>query len=50
MVVGGEREPEMTSYTGEGIGRISSTGNVKWRGSVYFTKSSGDKSEYNFDI
>jgi hypothetical protein len=43
MVVGGEGDPEMVSYTGEGIGRVSSTGNVKWCGSVFFRKSSGDK-------
>jgi hypothetical protein len=43
MVVGGKGEPEMISYTGEGIGRVGSTGNVKWCGSVFFRKSSGDK-------
>jgi hypothetical protein len=32
MVVGGKGEPEMISYTGEGIGRVGSTGNVKWCG------------------
>jgi hypothetical protein len=39
MVVGGEGDPEMVSYTGEGIGRVSSTGNMKWCGSVFFRKS-----------
>jgi hypothetical protein len=43
MVVGGKGEPKMISYTGEGIGRVGSTGNVKWCGSVLFAKSSGDK-------
>jgi hypothetical protein len=43
MVLGGKGEPEMISYTGEGIGRVGSTGNVKWCGSVFFRKSSGDK-------
>jgi hypothetical protein len=42
MVAGGE-ESEMVTYTGEGIGRVSSTGNIKWRGSTFFRKSSGDK-------
>jgi hypothetical protein len=42
MVVGGE-EPVMVTYTGEGIGRVSSTGNIKWRGSTFFRKSSGGK-------
>lgn len=39
----GEGEPELVTYTGEGMGRVSSTGNVKWRCSVFFRKSSGDK-------
>jgi hypothetical protein len=43
MVAGGKVEPEMISYTGEGIGRAGPTGNVTWRGSVFFRKSSGDK-------
>jgi hypothetical protein len=42
-VAGGKGEPEMISYTGEGIGRAGPTGNVAWRGSVFFRKSSGDK-------
>jgi hypothetical protein len=42
MVAGGE-EPEMVTYTGEGIGRVSSAGNIKWCGSTFFRKSSGDK-------
>jgi hypothetical protein len=32
--------PEMITYTGEGIGRFSSSGSVKWRGSVFFRTSS----------
>jgi hypothetical protein len=43
MVVGDKGEPEMISYTGEGIGRVGSTGNITWRGSVFYKKSSGDK-------
>jgi hypothetical protein len=43
MFAGGEGEPELVTYTGEGMGRVSSTGNVKWCGSVFFRKSSGDK-------
>ena len=34
-------EPEMVTYTGEGIGRIDSSGGVKWRGSVFSRTSSG---------
>jgi hypothetical protein len=36
-------EPEMVTYTGEGVGRISSSGGVKWRGSVFTRTSSGGK-------
>ena len=39
----GGGEPEMVTYTGEGIGRISSSGGVKWRGSVFSRTSSGGK-------
>jgi hypothetical protein len=41
MATGGESE--MVSYTGEGIGRLDSSGSIKWRGSVFFRTSSGDK-------
>lgn len=36
-------EPEMVTYTGEGVGRISSSGGVKWRGSILSRTSSGGK-------
>jgi hypothetical protein len=36
-------EPEMVTYTGEGVGRISSSGGIKWRGSVFSRTSSGGK-------
>lgn len=39
----GEAEPEMITYTGEGIGRPGSSGNVKWCGSLFFRRSSGSK-------
>jgi hypothetical protein len=39
---GGE-VPEMVTYTGEGVGRFSSSGSVKWRGSVFFRTSSAGK-------
>jgi hypothetical protein len=35
--------PEMVTYTGEGVGRFSSSGSIKWRGSVFFRTSSGGK-------
>jgi hypothetical protein len=36
-------EHEVVSYTGEGIGRFGSGGNVTWRGSVFYKVSSGNK-------
>jgi hypothetical protein len=36
-------EPEMVTYTGEGVGRISSSGGVKWRGSIFSRTSSDGK-------
>jgi hypothetical protein len=36
-------EPEMVTYTGEGVGRISSSGGVKWCGSIFSRTSSGGK-------
>jgi hypothetical protein len=36
-------EPEMVTYTGEGVGRISSSGGIKWRGSIFSRTSSGGK-------
>jgi hypothetical protein len=44
---GGEGgEPEMVSYTADGIGRLESSGSIKWRGCVftrkqYYSKTSG---------
>jgi hypothetical protein len=40
---GGGEIPEMVTYTGEGVGRFSSSGGIKWRGSVFFRTSSGGK-------
>jgi hypothetical protein len=40
---GGGGEPEMATYTGEGIGRMDSSGSIKWRGSVFSRSSSGGK-------
>ena len=31
----GRAEPEIITYTGEGIGRVGSSGNVKWCGSLF---------------
>jgi hypothetical protein len=36
-------ESEMASYTGEGIGRLTSSGGVKWRGAVFYSTSSTGK-------
>ena len=35
---GDRGEPEMVSYTGEGIGRLDLSGSMKWRGSVFTRK------------
>lgn len=42
-------EPEMVTHTGEGIGRLESSGSIKWRGSVitrkqYYSKTSSPSS------
>jgi hypothetical protein len=47
--IGNGGEPEMVTYTGEGIGRLHSSGSIKWRGSVftrkqYYSKTSGPSS------
>ena len=34
---------EMATYTGEGIGRIDSTGSINWRGSIFCKTSSSGK-------
>ncbi len=39
----GRTEPEMITYTGEGIRRVDSLGKVKWYGSLSFRRSSGSK-------
>ena len=36
-------ESELATVTGEGIGRIDPTGNINWRGSLFFSTSSTDK-------
>lgn len=40
---GGAGESEMATYTGEGLGRLGSSGSIKWRGSVFFRTSSSGK-------
>src|SRR5919108_1577224 len=47
---GNEGKLEMISYTGEGIGRLDSSGNIKWRGSIftrkqYYSKITGQAGE-----
>ena len=48
--IGNEGKLEMISYTGEGIGRLDSSGNIKWRGSIftrkqYYSKITGQAGE-----
>ena len=33
-------QSEFATFTGEGIGRISSSGSAKWRGSIFYSTSS----------
>ena len=34
------KERDMASYTGEAIGKIDSSGTVRWRGSLFYKSSS----------
>jgi hypothetical protein len=36
-------ESEIASYTGEGIGRLTTSGAVKWRGAIFYSTSSTGK-------
>jgi len=36
-------EGEMATYTGQGVGRINSSGGTSWRGSVFFSTMSNGK-------
>ena len=36
--VEGRGEPEIVTYTGEGIGRLGTGGSIKWRGSIFYRK------------
>ena len=38
---------EITTYTGEGIGRFNSSGVLKWRGAVFFQTSEGKLESLN---
>jgi hypothetical protein len=42
-VIMAEGVSEMATYTGEGVGRISSSGSINWRGSVFYRTSSNGK-------
>ena len=33
-------ESELATYTGEGVGRLSSSGSINWRGSIFYSTSS----------
>src|SRR5919204_6441828 len=33
-------QSEIASYTGEGIGRLTSSGGIKWRGAIFYSTSS----------
>jgi hypothetical protein len=36
-------ESELATYTGEGVGRPSSSGSINWRGSIFYSTSSNGK-------
>ena len=36
-------ESELATYTGEGVGRFSSSGSINWRGSIFYSTSSNGK-------
>jgi hypothetical protein len=36
-------EGEMATYTGEGVGKLSSSGSTSWRGSIFYKTSSSRK-------
>ena len=38
---------EITTYTGEGIGRFNSSGVLKWRGTIFFQSSEGKLESLN---
>ena len=38
---------EITTYTGEGIGRFNSSGVLKWRGTIFFQTSEGKLESLN---
>jgi hypothetical protein len=42
-VIMAEGVSEMATYTGEGVGRINSSGSINWRGSVFYRTSSSGK-------
>jgi hypothetical protein len=36
-------QSEVATFTGEGVGRLSSSGNASWRGSIFYRTSSNGK-------
>jgi hypothetical protein len=44
-------EGELVTYTGEGIGKLDSSGTLKWRGAIFFTtESTGKLSSLNNQV
>ncbi len=39
----GNKQFRPTAYTGEGVGRLSSSGSISWRGSIFYKTSSSGK-------
>src|ERR671931_2751060 len=40
ITMAGQQSEEVATFTGEAVGRISSSGSTKWRGSIFYSKSS----------
>jgi hypothetical protein len=40
ITMAGQQSEEVATFTGEAVGRISSSGSTKWRGSIFYSTSS----------
>ena len=43
ITMAGQQSEEVATFTGEAVGRISSSGSTKWRGSIFYSTSSNGK-------
>ena len=40
ITMAGQQSEDVATFTGEAVGRISSSGSTKWRGSIFYSTSS----------